>query len=89
MDKVGREIRRGRLCPQSLHLLTPAHVATKEVARIKVKLHDKVKALDSLARHLRMFEKDNQVGISDTFAAILEATNRQGLGPPSERVKVE
>lgn len=44
-------------------------------------------ALDSVARHLGMFEKDNrQGGLMDALELVLAATARQGIGPPSARV---
>ena len=61
-----------------------ADVSMSRDGTIRVKMHDKMRALDSLARHLGMFEKDNeQVGkaAAGTVAALIEQAQKTPLLP--------
>lgn len=64
--------------------LSIAEVSMSKDGTFKIKMHDKMKALDSLARHLGMFERDNeQVGkaAAGTVAALIEQAQGTPLRP--------
>lgn len=48
----------------------------------KIKICDKLKALDSLARHLGLFEKDNEQKQGDALVSLLEKISTQGPPKP-------
>lgn len=63
---------------------------TDKGVNTKIKLHDKKGALDSLARHLGLFEKDNkQKGIDGEFWSRLIASVPESRSLPSSREKLE
>lgn len=43
----------------------------RDVRKTKIKTIDKLSALDKLARHLGLYEKDNRVGVEDPLAELL------------------
>lgn len=62
----------------------------QQVTRVKIKLADKIRALELLGKHLALFTEKHQVNVSGDVAAILDrARKRAGLPPPEDEEQPE
>ena len=55
------------------------------MAPVKFKLHDKLRALDSLARHLGMFKDNLNIGAQESLATLMREIDGATRGLPRDK----
>jgi len=70
------------MCDRTASAISEVNVTPS--GAIKVKMHDKLKALDALSRHLSLFSDRSEISVGGELTALLNAACNQGHKLPAE-----